>query len=54
MKESTQLRILTIVVLVVFAFIDVLPFTALTAFALIVIVLFRPKWFRKIINKFYD
>jgi Flp pilus assembly protein TadB len=54
MKESTQLRILSIVILVVFAFIDALPFTALTAFALIIMVLFRPKWFRDIINKFYD
>jgi hypothetical protein len=54
MKESTQLRVLAIVVLAVFAFIDALPFTALTAFALIIMVLFRPKWFRTIINKFYD
>ena len=54
MKESTQFRILAIVVLVVFAFIDALPFTALTAFALIVLILFRPKWFRNFINKMYD
>ena len=54
MKESTQFRILAIVVLVVFAFIDALPFTAVTAFALIVLILFRPKWFRKIIDKLYE
>ena len=54
MKESTQLRILAIVVLAVFAFIDTLPFTALTAFMLIIMVLFRPKWFKNIVNKFYD
>ena len=54
MKESTQYRILAIVVLIVFAFIDALPFTALTAFVLIIMILFRPKWFRKIIDKLYD
>ena len=54
MKESTRIRVLAIVVLAVFAFIDALPYTALTAFVLIVLILFRPKWFKKIVDKLYE
>ena len=54
MKESTRLRIYAIVILVVFAFIDAIPYTAVTAFIGIVILLFRPKWFQRIVNRMYD
>jgi hypothetical protein len=54
MKESTRLRIYAIAILIVFAFIDAIPFTAVTALIGIVILLFRPKWFQRIVNRMYD
>jgi hypothetical protein len=54
MKESTKFRVIAVVVLAVFAFIDALPFTAVTAFVLIVLILFRPKWFKRIIDILYE
>ena len=54
MKESTQLRVLAIVILIALAFVDAIPFTAITALAGIVLVLFRPKWFRNFVDRIYD
>jgi hypothetical protein len=54
MKRSTQLRILGIVVLIVLAFVDAIPYTSIAALGGIVILLFRPKGFRSFIEKIYE
>ena len=54
MQKSTQLRILGIIVLIVIAFVDAIPFTPVAALGGIVILLFRPKGFLNYIEKIYE
>ena len=54
MKKSTQLRILGIIVLIVLAFVDAIPYTSIVALGGIVILLFRPKGFLALIKKMYE
>ena len=54
MKKSTQLRILGIIVLIVLAFVDAIPYTSIAALGGIVILLFRPKGFLNFIEKMYE
>jgi len=55
MKRSTWMRIIAIVVLAVLAAVDaIVVFVPLVALAGIVILLFKPKWFRTFINDLYD
>jgi len=54
MKKSTQLRILGIIVLIVIAFVDAIPYTSIAALGCIVILLFRPKGFLNLIEKMYE
>jgi uncharacterized membrane protein len=54
MKESIQVRILAIILLVILALVDMIPYTSITALVGIVILLFKPKWFQKFINKVYS
>ncbi|HUT66633.1 MAG TPA: hypothetical protein VMZ05_10880 [Spirochaetota bacterium] len=54
MKKSTQLRILGIIVLIVLAFVDAIPYTSIAALGGIVILLFRPKGFLNLIEKMYE
>ena len=55
MKRSTSMRILGITVLAVLAAVDAITvFVPIVALAGIVILLFKPKWFRTFINDLYD
>jgi hypothetical protein len=54
MQKSTQLRILGIIILIVIAFLDALPFTPVAALGGIVILLFRPKGFLNYIERLYE
>ncbi|MBN2323862.1 MAG: hypothetical protein JXQ30_09010 [Spirochaetes bacterium] len=54
MKQSTQLRILSVIVLVVLAFVDAIPYTSIAALGGIVIILFRPKGFLTFIERIYE
>jgi len=54
MKQSMKLRIVAVIILAVLAVIDMLPFTPVTAFGGVIIILFRPKWFFNIVQKLYD
>jgi hypothetical protein len=54
MQKSTQLRILGIIILVVIAFVDAIPFTPVAALGGIIILLFRPKGFLNYIEKVYE
>ena len=54
MKKSTQLRILGVLVLIVLAVVDAIPYTSIAALGGIVILLFRPKGFLTFIKKIYE
>jgi hypothetical protein len=55
MKQSTQVRIFAILILVVLAAIDAfLFFVPVVAFIGIVLVLWRPKWLRNFVEKAYE
>ena len=55
MKKSTQLRIITIVLLVGLAVIDAIAFVVPIAAVIgIFLFLFRPKWLLTFIEKIYD
>ena len=54
MKQSIQLRILAVIVLIVLAVVDALAaFIPIVAIAGIVIILFKPRGFHKFINNIY-
>ena len=55
MKQSTQVRIFAILILVVLAAIDAFSmFVPVVAFIGIVLILWRPKWLRTFIEKAYE
>lgn len=55
MKQSTQVRIFAILILVVLAAIDAVSmFVPVVAFIGIVLILWRPKWLRNFIEKAYE
>ncbi len=55
MKKSTQLRIITIVLLVGLAVVDAIAFVVpIAAIIGIILFLFRPKWLLTFIEKIYD
>ncbi|MGQ9615353.1 MAG: hypothetical protein ACUVWJ_03020 [Spirochaetota bacterium] len=54
MKESTNLRIIGIVILIICAAIDMIPFTFITAIGGIYILLFRPKWLLNFFDRIYE
>jgi hypothetical protein len=52
-KHEDNMRILCFFILVIIAIIDILPFP-ITALLLILILLFRPRWFYDVACKIYD
>ena len=55
MKQSTQVRIFAILILVVLAVIDAFSFfVPVVAFLGIILILWRPKWLRSFIEKAYE
>ena len=55
MKQSTQIRIFAILILIVLAAIDAFSmFVPVVAFLGIVLILWRPKWLRNFIEKVYE
>jgi hypothetical protein len=54
MQKSTQFRLIGIIVLIIIAFVDAIPFTPVAALGGIIILLFRPKGFLNYIEKIYE
>ncbi len=55
MKQSTQLRIFAILILIVLAIVDAFSFfVPIVAILGLVVILWKPKWLRNFINKIYE
>lgn len=55
MKQSTQLQIMAIIVIILFGILDVIAmYVPLVAIGALVILLFKPKWFFNLVRKLYE